>query len=442
MATTKLEFGVPVQVVSGMAGGKWKVPGPGTPGYSFGDGQIIRDETYGVYRFAMRIGGTTGGCGYVEKPLDGRPHDWSSTTMPGGPADPIKAIPTGLNNTNAVNVDTASMVVNPVTGVVTATFGVSPGSISELYSGVLHSIQRRTSKSPHFGPDLQAPEGWNHFGNEHVARFEGTFDPEWTGVAWHAPRIVSVGPPLTLAGGCLENSIFHDAANNRMVVGYQAQSAGTTQWMTAAKSRTGLKTAPMTDFDTTPTWSYEPALTDSSWSWDPEDDPAYVTQASEMPTTWGTMVGLPHQGNITVAADGTWWMTGINQKPSTSLFNMGQSTAIGLWYSVDDGEAWVQMEDNPVVTKELFGLSELVSQNWLNSPFLLHEPGVVWLFFWANHQGQDVTNHESTELYAMSAPLAQGARFSPRLLVDEDEFDSIFGKSQLWEETHHGMRRR
>lgn len=445
MVTTKLEFGAPILVASGMAGGKWKIPGTGTPGYSFGDGQIWRDEFHGLYRFAMRIGGTTGGCGYAEKPLDGKPWDWSSVTMPGGPEDPEKAFPTGLNNVNATNVDAITGWTNPNTGVVTVCHTANPGNISEAHQGKVNGIQRRTSKAPHKGSALSFADSWNHFGADFVAEFEGAFSPypTWTGAAWHVPRVTSVGPPLVLDGGADECSIWPDFANSRVLVAYEAKSTGSTQWGTGWKNRIGFRSAPIAGFDTSPTFSYLPTLTDTSWSWDVEDDPAFVTQASEQPTTWGTMPGLTPRSGFSIADDGVWWLAIIAQKPAATANPRNQSTAIGLWYSLDEGATWVQMEGNPIVVPSLFGLSVLNSGNWVNSPFLIHEPGVVWLGFWANHQGNDVINDPSTELYMMSASVEAGhGGFSPRLYVADDELDTIFGKSMLWEETQHGMRRR
>ena len=411
----KLEFGAPVLVASGMAGGKWKIPGPGTPGYSFGDGTIWRDDYHGLYRFVMRIGGTIGGCGYAEKPLDGKPWDWSAITMPGGPENPVKAFPTGYNAVNAVNVDAISGFTNPYTGVVTVVHTSNPGNIASFagYTGRVNIIQRRTSKTPHSGILLTGETGWNHFGADSVVEAVGTL-PGWTGAAWHEPRPAG-GSALT--GGLDESSICYDPLNDRVLVAYEAKSIGTVQWTESWKNRIGLLEAPMASFDSAPSFSHLPTLTNTSWTIDPEDDPGYVTQASGLTPIWGTMPGLTQRGHLSIAPDGVWWFVFIGQTPSQFAGERNQSTAVGLLYSTDEGQTWFQMEGNPVIVPGLFGLSTLNSGNWVNSPFLIHEPGFVHLGCWCNHAGNDVINDPDTELYMMTATVPSVSNPTPAARV-------------------------
>lgn len=358
--------------------GRWKIGGPGAPGEdNFGDGQMIVDADAGLYRLAYRSGGAVNGCVYAEKTLNGDPY--SGWSIAGGVVTPTKSFP-GVHLTNNVNVDTAALVVNPDTDVITVTISARPGSLSELEEGYIYSIQRRTNVGT---TNLWDPANWADYGGTHLLEVNPA-------APWEDPRLESAGPPPKYTGGVQEGSIFYDAANDQMVLMYEAKSADVAnpEWGTSWKNRLGRAVASMVGFDTAPVFVRTPTPGATSWVFDVETQPGYVPSPMNDEAIWGLAPGETHQAHFSInPSDGVWHMVRLGKKANTGAGNRNRSTGIGHWYSLDEGFTWVADVNNPIINWDSMGFTDNGLANKLNSPYLMWTPTKVYLAFWGNDNG-------------------------------------------------------
>lgn len=457
------------QILSPYEGGQWKVPAPGTNGEdNHGDGTIIEDPFHGLHRMVWRSGGTLLGGVYNEKPLDKNPWDnWPG--IPGGPGNPTKVF-VSTDATNAGNMDTWSIFVNPLTGVVHVFAGVKPGNRAIVLpegTGTCTTQQSWTSTSPHAGhAHMTNGDKWTPNSPRHEAAIAGIFDPHptWTGVAWQKPRTVGGGPEIQ--GGQAEASYAYDPIAEEVVMVYENKATGNTEWGTVWKNRLGKRTAPIAGFDASPDWTDQPALGVDTWIWNVEDDPDYLDSDStgSPDVKWGTEPGLTPRGHYSIDPEGGHHYVGINRIPDLLAAVNRRTVGIGHWHSPTGLKGtWTQDNRNPIIIAGSRSFDPRLAnapfahdfssefpvhpnQGWnkLNSPYLMWSTinvGAVYLGWWA---APIQMNKIGTRFWMAVGNTEPSIGWMPRLSADEDEeLDVVIGpETKLWEATQHGVRRK
>ena len=355
-----------------------------------GDGQPYEAE--GKLHLAFRSGrGVTPGGQYRTCPDPGSPFSgW-------GPITPSLSAPTkafqSAHATDAVNLDSFVTIRNPATGLYTVLYSCKPGSVTEMQTGFVSTIKRRTSMAP-----TPSPGSWTSYGAEHLIQV----DPVAT---WEGPY-VAVGPSQ-MAGGIEEPSIVGpiDGEYIAFYVGKDAEDAD--PFGETLRFRIGRATCPAAVFDSAPVFTRTPAAGPTSYVFAPVEhgaDGAYGFTNGTAVNGTSNSVLQPH---VSVDADGVFHLIRKGYKPNTGQGLVNATEGLYHHYSLDKGLTWTADSRNPILLPSDFGFNfENGIANKFNSPGLLWQANRVILFVWG---GQDGANSPGSRLYGITMNLSVAA---------------------------------
>lgn len=290
---------------------------------NIGDFQIGVAVVDGVRYYVMmaRMGTPPPGGAFWWAPYGDPYSGWTQGHPPGSAPSPIKSLPMPKG---AANIDTHAWVQNPLTGVFTWLH-----SVRDARTGLYH-LERATSAKLRPNPGFYKRLGT--IGSDRSEECSIVIDP-WFRVSFmFYVRKTSEAP---------------DAFGVRF------------------RSRVYRRAISMArgEFDTNPYVGKEIMV------FEPSQDGQGL---------WGTANTIL-QPSVTILPDGSYLMVALGKTPirtyngKPAVGRMNNTTAVGMWRSVDLGRTWKPVAGNPVLSRQFLGLVPGFA-NQVNSPHAWYDP--------------------------------------------------------------------